>query len=93
MAPRVGADKALMDVFALPSIFVPAPRLARDEPHPAVFSGTPEQVAEYLRPRLVTRAHTMALIAAELKALARTARPNDSMRFELADKTSVTVRP
>jgi hypothetical protein len=82
-----------MDVYALPNIFVPAPRLAREEPNPAVFSGSPEQVIEYLRPRMVARAHTMALIAAELKALARTRRPNDSVRFELADSTSVTIRP
>jgi hypothetical protein len=82
-----------MDVFALPDIFTPAPRLARDEPDAAVFSGTPEQVVEYLRPLIVTRAHTIALIAGELRALARNCRPNDSLRFELADSTSVTIRP
>jgi hypothetical protein len=50
-------------------------------------------VVEYLRPRIVTRAHTIALIAGELRALARNSRPNDSLRFELADSTSVVIRP
>ncbi|MEA2270963.1 MAG: hypothetical protein QOC64_3573 [Solirubrobacteraceae bacterium] len=82
-----------MNVFAQNSIFTPAPRFARDEPNPAVFSGSPQQVAAYLSPRMVARTHTMALVSAELRTMARNQTPNANIRFELADSTSVTVRP
>jgi hypothetical protein len=82
-----------MNVFAQASIFTPAPRFARDEPHAAVFTGNPAQVAEYLSSRLAARTHTMALVGAELRLMARDRTPNATLRFELADRTSVTVRP
>jgi hypothetical protein len=82
-----------MNVYAQSSISAPTPRLLRDEPHPPVFTGTPAEVAAYLSPRLVTRTHTMALVSAELRVLNRDAVPNASLRFELADRTSVTIRP
>jgi hypothetical protein len=82
-----------MDVFAQSSIYTPAPRFAREEPRPAVFSGDPAQVADFLRSRLAKRTHTMVLVAGELEVLSRDATPNSALRFELEDRTSVTVRP
>jgi hypothetical protein len=82
-----------MNVYAQRSISTPTPRLLRDEQRPPVFSGTPAEVAAYLSPRLVTRTHTMALVSAELRRLDRDRVPNASLRFQLADRTSVTVRP
>lgn len=82
-----------MNLYALPSIYARAPRLARNETDPPVFSGSASEVAEYLAARLANRAHAMALITAELTLLARDGRVDDSMRLELADHTSVTIRP
>jgi hypothetical protein len=82
-----------MDVFARPDIHSQAPPTARQEPDPPVFTGTPAEVADFLGPRLAQRTHTLALIAGELKHLARTAWASDSLTFVLADETSVTVRP
>jgi len=39
------------------------------------------------------RTHTLALVTAELKHLARSGWPTDSLTFVLNDETSVTVRP
>jgi hypothetical protein len=82
-----------MDVFARPDMHSQAPPTARQEPDPPLFSGSPAEVAEFLGPRMAQRTHTLALIAGELKHLARTAWPTDSLTFVLADETSVTVRP
>jgi hypothetical protein len=82
-----------MDVFLRPDPFSKAPETARQEPEGPVFSGTPVQVAEYLGPRMEQRTHTLALVTAELKHLARSGWPTDSLTFVLADETSVTVRP
>jgi hypothetical protein len=82
-----------VNLYALASIYAPAPLLARNEPDAPVFSGSASEVGEYLAARLAKRTHTMALIAAELQVLARDGRVNDSMRLELADRTSVTIRP
>jgi hypothetical protein len=82
-----------MNVYALPSIDTAAPQFARNEPNPPVFSGSPAEVADYLTARLATRTHTMALIAAELRVMARDGMVNDAMRLQLADRTSLTIRP
>jgi hypothetical protein len=82
-----------MNVFAQPSIYTPAPRFARDEPGPAVFTGDPAEVANFLASRLAQRTHTMALLAAELRVLNRDATPNSALRLELEDRSSVTIRP
>jgi hypothetical protein len=82
-----------VNLYALPNIHVRAPRLARNEPHAPVFTGSASEVAEYLAARLAKPTHTMALVAAELKVLARDGRVNDSMRLELADRTTLTIRP
>ena len=54
---------------------------------------TPDQVAEFLGPRMEKRTHTIALVTAELTHLARAGWATDSLTFVLADETSVTVRP
>jgi hypothetical protein len=82
-----------MEVFLRPDLFSKAPDTARLEPTPPVFSGSPIQVAEYLGPRMEQRTHTLALVTAELKHLARSGWPTDSLTFVLNDDTSVTVRP
>jgi hypothetical protein len=82
-----------MDVFLRPDLFSKAPDTARQEPDAPVFSGTPMQVAEYLGPRMEQRTHTLALVTAELKHLAGSGWPTDSLTFVLSDETSVTVRP
>jgi hypothetical protein len=82
-----------MDVYARPDIHSLAPPTASREPHPPVFSGTPAEVAAFLGPRMEQRTHTLALVAGELKHLAGSAWPTDSLTFVLADETSVTVRP
>jgi hypothetical protein len=82
-----------MDVFARPDIHSQAPRTARQEPKPPVFTGSAVEVAEFLGPRMEQRTHTPALVAGELKHLARSAWPTDSLTFVLTDDTSVTVRP
>jgi hypothetical protein len=82
-----------MDVYARPDLRSQAPPTAGQEPDAPIFSGTPEEVARFLGPRMAQRTHTPALVAAELKHLARTAWPTDSLTFVLTDETSVTVRP
>jgi hypothetical protein len=87
------ADTITMEVFARPDLHSQAPPTARQEPHAPVFTGSAAEVAEFLGRRMEQRTHTLALVAGELKHLARTAWPNDSLTFVLSDETSVTVRP
>jgi hypothetical protein len=82
-----------MDVYSRPDLYSQAPRTARHEPAPPVFSGTAAQVAEFIGRRMATRTHTLALVEGELTHLARAGWPTDSLTFVLADETSVTVRP
>ena len=82
-----------MDVFSRPDLHSQAPKTARLEPRPPVFTGTPAQVADFVGSRMSTRTHTLALVAGELSNLARAGWPTDSLTFVLADDSSVTVRP
>jgi hypothetical protein len=82
-----------MNVFARPDLHSQAPPTAGQEREAPIFTGTPAEVADFLGPRMEQRTHTFALVAAELKHLARSAWPTDSLTFVLADETSVTVRP
>jgi hypothetical protein len=82
-----------MDVFTRPDLYSQAPPTARQEPDGPVFSGSPNQVAAFLGPRMAKRTHTLALVTAELAHLARAGWPTDSLTFVLADDSSVTVRP
>ena len=82
-----------MDVYNRSDLYSQAPRTARQEPHPPVFSGTPAQVAAFVGRRMSTRTHTLALVEGELTHLARSGWPTDSLTFVLEDETSVTVRP
>jgi hypothetical protein len=82
-----------MDVYVRPDIHSQAPPTADQERDAPIFSGTPAEVAEFLGMRMEKRTHTLALVSAELKHLARTAWPTDSLTFVLADSTSVTVWP
>jgi hypothetical protein len=87
------ADTMCMDVFVRPDIHSQAPATARQEPDPPVFSGSAAEVTEFLGGRMEQRTHTLALVAGELKNLARSAWPTDSLTFVLTDDTSVTIRP
>jgi hypothetical protein len=87
------ADKCPMHVFTRPDLYSQAPPTARQEPHSPLFIGSPAQVAEFLGPRMEQRTHTIALVTAELRHLARAGWPSDSLTFVLRDETSVTVRP
>jgi len=82
-----------MDVFTRPDLYSQAPPTARQEPDGPVFSGSPNQVAAFLGPRMEKRTHTLALVTAELLHLERAGWATDSLTFVLADDTSVTVRP
>jgi hypothetical protein len=82
-----------MDVFARPDLHSQAPPTAGQERDAPIFSGSPEEVAQFLGPRMAQRTHTLALVSAELKHLARSAWSTDSLTFVLADESSVTVRP
>jgi hypothetical protein len=82
-----------MDVFTRPDLYSQAPPTARQEPDGPVFSGSPNQVAAFLGPRMEKRTHTLALVTAELTHLERAGWATDSLTFVLADDTSVTVRP
>jgi hypothetical protein len=83
----------LMDVFLRPDLHSRAPATAREEPCEPVFTGSPVEVATFLGPRMEQRTHTLALVAAELKHLARQGWATDHLTFVLQDDTSVTVRP
>jgi len=82
-----------MRVYARPDLHSQAPPTAGQERDEPIFTGTPEEVAGYLGPRMAQRTHTLALVSGELKHLARSAWPTDSLTFVLADETSVTVWP
>jgi hypothetical protein len=82
-----------MNVFARPDLHSQAPPTMGQEREDPIFTGTPEEVAGFLGPRMAQRTHTLALVSAELKHLARSAWPTDSLTFVLTDETSVTVRP
>ena len=82
-----------MDVFVRPDIHSQAPPTADQERNAPIFSGSPTEVAQFLGGRMEQRTHTLALVSAELKHLARTAWPTDSLTFVLKDSTSVTVWP
>ena len=82
-----------MDVYLRPDLHSKAPATAREEPYTPVFTGTPDQVAEFLGTRMEQRTHTIALVLGELTHLARAGWATDSLTFVLSDETSVTVRP
>ncbi len=84
---------SLMEVFPRPDLYSQAPPTARQEPTGPVFTGTPDQVAEFLGTRMEQRTHTIALVLGELTHLARAGWATDSLTFVLSDETSVTVRP
>jgi hypothetical protein len=90
---RARADIVPMEVFVRPDMHSLAPPTAGDEPDPPIFRGSPGEVAEFLGPRMAQRTHTLALVTAELRHLARSAWATDSLTFVLADDTSVTVWP
>jgi hypothetical protein len=82
-----------MDVYLRPDTHSKAPATAGEEPDAPVFSGSPIEVAAFLGPRMEQRTHTLSLVAAELKHLARAGWTTDHLTFVLVDDTSVTVRP
>jgi hypothetical protein len=87
--PNVG----VMNVFLRPDLRSRAPATSREEPKEPVFTGSPTEVAAFLGPRMEQRTHTLTLVAAELKHLARAGWATDHLTFVLQDDTSVTVRP
>ncbi len=86
-------NEGVMDIFLRPDLHSRAPATSREEPAEPVFSGSPTEVAAYLGPRMEQRTHTLTLVAAELKHLARAGWATDHLTFVLQDDTSVTVRP
>ena len=82
-----------MHVYIRPDTHSKAPATAREEPAAPVFTGSPTEVAAFLGPRMEQRTHTLSLVAAELKHLARDGWATDHLTFLLVDDTSVTVRP
>jgi hypothetical protein len=70
-----------------------APRLAGEEPRPAIFAGTPPQVAGYLAAQMVGQPETLAPLTAELTHLASFGRASDSLSVVLRYSRKVTVRP
>jgi hypothetical protein len=87
------ADNPDMDIYVRPDIHSQAPPTADQERNEPIFSGSPSEVAQFLGNRMEQRTHTLALVSAELKNLARTAWATDSLTFVLSDSTSVTVWP
>jgi hypothetical protein len=83
----------VMNVFLRPDLHSKAPATSREEPGDPVFSGSPTEVAAFLGPKMEQRTHTLTLVAAELKHLARAGWATDHLTFVLQDDTSVTVRP
>jgi hypothetical protein len=86
------ADTAMMDVFARRDIGSRPPQWARDEPAPAIFAGTPSQVATYLAARMPKHPDTVALLTAELTHLAGEGLAGDSLCFALSTSRKVTIR-
>jgi hypothetical protein len=82
-----------MDVFSREHVGSRAPRLAGEEPRPAIFVGTPPQVAGYLAAQMVGHPETLAPLTAELTHLANFGRASDSLSLVLAYSRKVTVRP
>ena len=82
-----------MRVYARPDLHSQAPPTAGQERDEPIFTGTPEEVAGFLGPRMAQRTHTLALVSGELKHLARSAWQTDSLTFVLEDDTTVTVWP
>jgi hypothetical protein len=82
-----------MDVFCREHVGSHAPRLAGDEPLPAIFAGTPPQVARYLAEQMVAQPETLAPLTAELTHLASFGRASDSLSMVLRNFSKVTVRP
>ena len=82
-----------MHVYLRPDTHSKAPATAREEPDEPVFTGSPNEVAAYLGPRMEKRTHTLSLVAAELKHLSHAGWPTDHLTFVLTNETSVTVRP
>ena len=82
-----------MDVYARADAGSRPPRRASDERGPAIFAGTPGEVAGYLAARLPPRPDTEALLTAELAHLDAEGLADDSLCFVLRDSSKVTVRP
>ena len=82
-----------MDVFSREHVGSHAPRLAGDEPLPAIFAGTPSQVARYPAEQMVAQPETLAPLTAELTHLASLGPASDSLSLVLQNLCKVTVRP
>jgi hypothetical protein len=82
----------MMDIFARTDIGSRPPLRARDEPAPAIFAGTPTQVANYLAARMPTHPDTVALLTAELTHLAGEGLASDSLCIPLGNSRKVTIR-
>jgi hypothetical protein len=81
-----------MDVFARADIGSRPPARACDEPTPAIFAGTPAEVARFLAPRMPEQPDAVSLLTAELTHMAGAARPTDSLCMTLGHRDKVTIR-
>jgi len=82
-----------MKVFARADTLSPAPARPADEPAPAIFTGTPAEVADFLAARMPEQPAASALLAVELTHMARQGLPNDSLCMVLGQRLKVTIRP
>jgi hypothetical protein len=82
----------MMDIFARTDIGSRPPLWGCDEPAPAIFAGTPSQVANYLATRMPTHPDTVALVTAELTHLAGKGLASDSLCIPLSNSCKVTIR-
>jgi hypothetical protein len=82
-----------MEIFARADMGSRPPGRACDEPAPAIFAGTPAQVARFLAPRMPEQPDAVSLLTIELTHMARTSRPNDSLCLTLGHRDKVTIRP
>jgi len=82
-----------MKVFARADICSPPPARAADEPAPAIFTGTPVEVADFLAAQMPEQPGASALLAVELTHMAREGLPSDSLCMVLGQRHKVTIRP
>src|SRR3954454_17474644 len=83
----------LMNVFARADLGSRPPVRAIDEPAPAIFAGTPLEVADFLAARMPEQPAAASLLAAELTHMAGHGLPSDALCMVLGQRNKVTIRP
>jgi len=81
-----------MNVFARTDIGSRPPARPGDEPAPAIFAGTPVDVANFLAARMPEQPTAAALLTAELAHMASEGLPSDALCMVLGQR-KVTIRP